>query len=224
MSVDVPDGDNLFVKVVSASHHQGSERYRNSRGIQCSFMALMAICWTLVKFIALWKPADLGCILQKDDDLFKKLNLMRIFSVDDLPKNCKIEDVSLNLDYLENKTTEIFFNAYLISISEIASSCTSKGNGALLFISGYVLAILWGRNCFFIFDFHSRDSSERKVVHGTAVLLKFLPLHHLDEYIKKAYFQQTLNLLHFQVHFVWVEKSQAKQTIQMSQYHLNDEE
>ena len=59
---------------------------------------------------------------------------MRILSIDDLPQNCKIEDVSLNLDYLENKTGKIVFNAYLISISEIASSSTSKGNGALLFI------------------------------------------------------------------------------------------
>ena len=59
---------------------------------------------------------------------------MRILSIDDLPQNCKIEDVSLNLDYLQNKTGEIVFNAYLISISEIASSSTSKGNGALLFI------------------------------------------------------------------------------------------
>ena len=59
---------------------------------------------------------------------------MRILSIDDLPQNCKIEDVSLNLDYLENKTGKIVFNAYLISISEIASSSTSEGNGALLFI------------------------------------------------------------------------------------------
>ena len=55
---------------------------------------------------------------------------MRILSIDDLPQNCKIEDVSLNLDYVENKTGKIVFNAY----SEIASSSTSKGNGALLFI------------------------------------------------------------------------------------------
>ena len=47
----------------------------------------MAICWTLLKRIALWKLADLDCILQKGDDLFKKINLMRIFSVDDLPQN-----------------------------------------------------------------------------------------------------------------------------------------
>ena len=60
----------------------------------------MTIYWMLLKRIALWKPADLDCILQKDDDVFKKLIFMRILSVDDLPQNCK------------NKTGEIVFNAY----------------------------------------------------------------------------------------------------------------
>ena len=47
--------------------------YDKSRGIQCSCMALMAICWMLLKRIVLWRPADLDCILQKGDDLFKKV-------------------------------------------------------------------------------------------------------------------------------------------------------
>ena len=72
-------------------------------------MALMAKCWILLKRIVLWKPADLDCILQKGDAVFKKLNLLIILSVDDLPQNCKIEDVSLNLYYLENKTGETDF-------------------------------------------------------------------------------------------------------------------
>ena len=80
------------------------------------------------------------------------------------------------------------------------------------------------RDCFFIFDSHSRDSSGRKVVNGTAVLLKFLSLHHLDDYIKRTYFQRNLDSLYFQFQFVQIKRSQSKQTIQMSQYHLNDEE
>ena len=47
--------------------------YDESRGIQCSCMALMGICWMLLKRIVLWKPVDLDCILQKGDDLFKKV-------------------------------------------------------------------------------------------------------------------------------------------------------
>ena len=29
-----------------------------------------AVCWTLLKRIALWEPADLDCILKKGDDLY----------------------------------------------------------------------------------------------------------------------------------------------------------
>ena len=28
------------------------------------------VCWTLLKRIALWEPADLGCILKKGDDFY----------------------------------------------------------------------------------------------------------------------------------------------------------
>ena len=160
----------------------------------------MTIYWMLLKRIALWKPADLDCISQKDDDVFKKLNFMRILSVDDLPQNCK------------NKTGEIVFNAYWISISEIASSCTSKGNGALFFISGYTLVNLWGRDCFSIFDSHSRDSSGRRVVNGTAVLLNFLSLHHMDGYIKKPTFNIIKILCIFKFHlFRLRDVSQSRQ-------------
>ena len=83
MSVEVPYDDGLAVKVVQTSHHQGSERHGNSRGIHSRGVLMDSFDgWTLLKRIALWKPADL-------------------------------------------------VNAYLISISEIVSSCTSKGNGAL---------------------------------------------------------------------------------------------
>ena len=148
----------------------------------------MAICWTLLKRIAF-----------RNNDLFKNLNLMRILSVDDFPQNCRIEDDFLSLDYLENKPGEIDFNAYLISISEIVSSCTLKGNGAVLLISGYTLAILWGRKCFFIFDSHSIDSSGRIIVNGTAVLLKFIQLYHLDDDIKRTYFQKNSSSVYVQV-------------------------
>ena len=53
----------------------------------------------------------------------------------------------------------------------------------LLFISGGTLAILWGRDCFFNFDSHSRNFSGRKAANGTAVLLKLLSLYHMDGYI-----------------------------------------
>ena len=99
-----------------------------------------------------------------------------------------------------------------------------KGNGAVLFLSGYTVAILLGRNCFFIFDSHSRDSSGRKVVNGTAVLSKLLSRHHLHNCIERTYFQHNSHSLCFQVQFAQIKRYQSKQIIQISLYHLNDEE
>ena len=38
-----------IVKVIKATYHQADERYGIARGIQCSCMALMFVCWTLLK-------------------------------------------------------------------------------------------------------------------------------------------------------------------------------
>ena len=71
----------------------------------------------------------------------------------------------------------------------------------LLFISGGTLAILWGRDCFFNFDSHSRNFSGRKAANGTAVLLKLLSLYHMDGYIMWSYFQGNSSSSYFQVQF-----------------------
>ena len=62
------------MKVVQATHHQGDIRYGMSRGIQCSHMSLMSVCWTFFKSENIWDSFDLDCILQKGDLLFKSLN------------------------------------------------------------------------------------------------------------------------------------------------------
>ena len=55
-------------------------------------------------------------------------------------------------------------------------------------------------------------------------MLKFLPPHQIDDYIKRIYLQGNSNSLYFQIEFVQIMRSQSKPTIQMFQYHLNDEE
>lgn len=55
-------------------------------------------------------------------------------------------------------------------------------------------------------------------------MLKFLSPHHMDDCIKKTYFQGNPNSLHFQVQIVQIKRPQSKQTIQIFQYHLNDAE
>ena len=38
-----------LIKVIEATHHQGDVRYGASRGIQCSYMSLISVSWTLFK-------------------------------------------------------------------------------------------------------------------------------------------------------------------------------
>ena len=84
------------------------------------------------------------------------------------------------------------------------------------YISGYNLAILWGRDRFFIFDSHCRGSLGRKIVNETVVVLKFPSLNHMDDYIKRTYFRRNSTYFYFQVKFVQIKRSQSNQAIETS--------
>ena len=78
-----------------------------SRVIQCPCMSLMSVCWTLFKSVSKWVSFDLDCILQKGDLLFKSLNNYRHLGMEDLPQDFFIENVSINIEFLNIRTGEI---------------------------------------------------------------------------------------------------------------------
>ena len=164
--------DTRIIKVLQASHHQGDIRYVMSRGVQCSCMSLMSVSWTLLKSASIWDSFDLDCTLQKWDLLFKSLNNYRYLGMEDLLQEFYIENSAINVEFLNNKTGEITAGAYLVSITEIVSDCQRIGTGALLIISNYILGLLWGNQCFFLFDSHSKDEIGTVSAARTAVLLK----------------------------------------------------
>ena len=90
-------------KVVQATHHQGDARYRESRGMQCSCMALMSVGWTLLKRISRWQTSDLDDILLNDDLLFKSINKFQYLGIDDMPNVLKNKKSFLTIENLENK-------------------------------------------------------------------------------------------------------------------------
>ena len=135
----------------------------------------------------------------------RTLQIFRYLSIDDLPHHLFLwTQHILQVQYLENMTGEICLNAYITSISQIISNCQCLGNGALLIINNYTLSILWGRQCFFIFDSHSRDEEGKHAPNGTAVLLKFHSLAKLEEYIKNTYYgqNQQQSSMYFQIQFI----------------------
>ena len=92
------------MKVVQATHHQGDVRYGMSRGIQCSCISLMSVCWTLLKSVSIWDSFDLDFTIQKEDLLFKSLNNYRYLEVKGLSQEFFIENSSINVEFLNIRT------------------------------------------------------------------------------------------------------------------------
>ena len=138
--------EEWICKVVQATHHQGDGKYGESRGMQCSCMALMSVGWTLLKPVSRWQLSDLDYILFNGDLLFKSINKFRYLSIDDMPNILTIKNSFLTKEYLENKTAEFAVKEYLTTISEIISASQFRVNGAILFVNGFILGIIWNNN------------------------------------------------------------------------------
>ena len=151
-----------------------------------------------------WQTSDLDDILLNGDLLFKSINKFQYLGIDDMPNILKIKNSFLTIEYLENKTAEFVVKEYLTTISEIISACQFRGNGAMLFVNGFTLGIIWNNNSFYLFDSHSRDSSGNPTIYGTSVLLKFNSISYIDEYIRKMYLEKQPISVYFQIQFIRV--------------------
>ena len=190
--------DYTIIKVVQASHHQGDIRYGESRGIQCSRMSFMSVSWKLFKSPGMWDNFGLDCILARGDQLFKFIGKFRYLGVEDLPQEFLLENYSMNVELLENKTGEIITEAYLLSIAEIVNSAQEIGTGALLIVNNYILGLIWGNDSIYLFDSHSKDQYSNVSSSGTAVLLKFDTLFSLESYVKSVYYNTYPLTFYFQ--------------------------
>ena len=115
--------DTRIVKVIQATPHQDDIRYGMLKGIQCSYMSLLLVCWTLFMSVSIWDALGLNCILQKGNVLFKSLNNYRYFGMEDLPQEFFIGTLLVNVECLNIRTGEITAGAYLVSITDIVSDC-----------------------------------------------------------------------------------------------------
>ena len=108
--------------------------------------------------------------------------------MEDLPQEFLLENYSMNVEFLENKTGEITAGTYLLSIAEIVNTAQEIGTGALLIVHNYIIGLIWGNNSIYLFDSDSKDQYDNISSSGTAVLLKFDTLFSLENYIKSVYY------------------------------------
>ena len=79
-------------------------------------MSFMSVSWILFKSPGMWDKFELDCILARGDQLFKFIGKFRYLGVEDLPQEFLLENYSMNVEFVENKTGEITAGAYLLSI------------------------------------------------------------------------------------------------------------
>ena len=109
------------MKVVQAIHHQGDIRYGILRGMQCSCMSIMSLCWIL------FKSESIFCLnLSINTDILGCKAYYRTFF---------IESSAINVEFLNNRTREINAGAYFVSITEIVINCQQISTGTLLIIN-----------------------------------------------------------------------------------------
>ena len=72
-------------------------------------------------------------------------------------------------------------------------------------MEGFTTAIILLRNCYYLFDSHSRDERGLSVVDGTSVLMKSRDLYELEKYLQLAYLEYgDRQKAYFQLKFVEV--------------------
>ena len=106
-------------KIVPGIHHHGNICYGTTASIQCLFISLMAVCWSLIKSISRWNSIDLDQVTGKGDELFKPLNKFKLLGVVDLPTKIEIYSHLIDAALLENRTGEITSSIYSTSEGDI---------------------------------------------------------------------------------------------------------
>ena len=113
-----------------------------------------------------------------------------------------VENSSINVEFLENKTGEITGGAYLISVSEIVNNAQHVGAGALIIVSNYILGLIWGNDAIYLFDSHSKYENGNLSSSGAAVLLIFDTLYLLENYVRSVYYNTFSLTLYSRVKFL----------------------
>ena len=118
-----------------------------------------------------------------------------------LPQEYLIENVTVNVKFLENKIGEITAGEYFLSITEIVNSVDQIWTAALPIVNNYMLGLIWRTDSPYLFDSHNKDENGNLSSSGKAVLLKFDTLHSFKYYAALVYYSAYPMTLYFQLQF-----------------------
>ena len=118
-------------KAVLGTFHQDNLKYGTTAGIQCTSNAFVAICFSVVKRVSIWKSFDLDYILDLGDKLMKLLEARGALCIDQLPLSVDIEGFNIRAQKLMLysdlfNSVDLFFRRKCLSSDEIDNGAISR--------------------------------------------------------------------------------------------------
>ena len=170
-------------KAVLGSFHQGNEMFGETAGIQCTSNAFLAISFSAIKNVSVWKSFDLDYILYHGDNLIKCLKAFQSLAADELPLSVNIEGYCIKVGKLMLYSD--IFNAIDLFLYHKQITSEVLGNGVIFTCAGFSFALIWNKNSVFVFGSHGRDRNGCHVPNGQSVLLELSLVDILNSFIIK---------------------------------------
>ena len=115
-----------------------------------------SICWSVVRDTCFWKSVDLDYILVKGDKLYKLLGFQDYLNEEELPRQVKIFERTVNLEILEENphdSVAVYRDSFLTDLFNISN--VNNSSGCILFLCSFAI-VLFKHECsrlFSIFPF-----------------------------------------------------------------------
>ena len=95
--------ESRLCKVVQGSFNQENAMFGETASIQCACIALFAISYSTLKKVNRWDQVDLDIILINGDALHKTLRRQTLLTIEDLPRDFKMDEETVFAQFRENK-------------------------------------------------------------------------------------------------------------------------
>ena len=67
------------IKIVQGSYKQGHERFGTTTGMECTYISLFSLCWSVIGKVSIWQSHDLDYIIYIGYKIYKDLKCFKVF-------------------------------------------------------------------------------------------------------------------------------------------------
>ena len=110
-------------------------------GMQCTSNAFLAICFSAIKSVSVWKPFDLDYIFFHGDNLMKSLKVIQPLAVDELSLSINIGGCCIKVR--KRMLYSDIFNTIDLFLYHKQMTLESLGNRAISTCAGFSFVLVW---------------------------------------------------------------------------------